>query len=361
MSRMQFVIHKTFHWMTLSSSKSASVLKGLLMPFSLLYALGIKGRNFCYNEGFFKSKKVPAFVISVGNVEVGGTGKTPWVLFLASELIKYYRIAIILRGYKALIEKHKHPMVVCEGKGPLISSSICGDEAYMLAEALPTSLVIAGADREKGAFLATEKGAQIILLDDGMQHRRLHRDIDIAVVTPALLEKKEKYLPAGRLRDEKNRIYDADFLVIHGNITQPLSKLPLFVQVETFPKEVVSLINKEKLDIKGKKVALFCGIGQPDRFVKTVMSLGAQIVFYKFFEDHADFSTLSLSHIVSQAQQQGAKFVLCTEKDRVKLFPSQWENEYAIPVGVVKTEMKMLNNEASWNVLMQHIKEKVGT
>lgn len=212
--------------------------------------------------------KVAVPVISIGNVVAGGTGKTPFVHLLAKNFSKTKKVAILSRGY-----------------GPM------PDEPMLLARRLPNVGVYVGKDRVALAKQAVKEGAELIFLDDGFQHRRLHRDLDIVLHGQG----KEHYLPWGFLRDSPSRLKTAE--VVDTKDTRLVLK------------RILDLQGREIPSIRGWEVGIFCGIARPERFKKTVEELGAKVVKEVYFADHelADLSLL------------GEGVWICTEKDFVKL------------------------------------------
>jgi tetraacyldisaccharide 4'-kinase len=274
-----------------------------LAPFSWVYALAVHFRNFLYDVGILKITRVPCTVVSVGNIVAGGTGKTPFVHLLA-QTFSHRKVAILSRGY---------------GQLP--------DEAMLLARRLPNVKVHIGKDRVALAKQAC-KEADLLILDDGFQHRRLHRDFDIVLTR----EKKERYLPRGFLRDNPKRLQRADEIFSVGK------ELRLDV------KRILDLEGNEIPSIRGWKVGVFCGIANPESFKKTVRSLGAEIVFEKIFADHeaADLSKLPKE-----------RALLCTEKDAVKLHPTD------LPIYFLEMEMKVVSERNRWEMLVEKIDQKI--
>lgn len=274
-----------------------------LAPFSWIYALGVYFRNGLYNLRILPITRVPCTVVSVGNIVAGGTGKTPFVHLLARRF-SHRKVAILSRGYGAV-----------------------PDEAILLARRLPNVKVYIGKDR---AVLAKQaaKDAELILLDDGFQHRRLHRDFDIVLTR----DKKERYLPAGFLRDDPKRLKKADETFTVGK------------ELQLVVKRILDLEGNEIPSIRGWKVGIFCGIANPESFKKTVRDLGAEIVFEKIFADHAlaDLNKLSKERVL-----------LCTEKDVVKLPPTQ------LPIYFLEMEMQIVQGHDRWEKLIEKIDQKI--
>jgi tetraacyldisaccharide 4'-kinase len=274
-----------------------------LAPLSWVYALAVYFRNQLYNSALLPVTKVPCTVVSVGNIVAGGTGKTPMVHLLA-ETFSHRKVAILSRGF---------------GKVP--------DEAMLLSRRLPNVKIYIGKDRATLAKKAAEE-AELILLDDGFQHRSLYRDFDIVLTK----RKKERYLPRGLLRDNPKRLQDADEIFTVGK------ELRLDV------KRILDLQGNEIPSVQGWKVGIFSGIANPESFKKTVEKLGAEIVFEKIFADHeaADLSKLPKERVL-----------LCTEKDAVKLAPTQ------LPIYFLEMEMKVVAERHRWEMLVEKIDQKI--
>lgn len=292
-------------------------------PLAWIYGGVIKCRNLFYDR--FPGEKVSIPVISIGNVVCGGTGKTDVVAAIAQKLSG--KVAILSRGYGVQIAK---PFVVKKEHG----AEVCGDEPRLLADRLPHCLVIVGADRIAAAKLAELEGADIILLDDGMQHRRLHRDLEIAVWGEA-----RYFLPKGLLRDDPKRMERADLRV-------SLEKRSGCSLWKSEIQGIFSLKGERIESIQNEKVALFCGIGNPERFVKTVEELGACITAKKILSDHQKAEENELALLLHQS---GAKYLICTEKDQVKI-------QSELPILWVKRRLIVDEKDPSWQKAMAKVR-----
>ena len=233
---------------------AAKTLLSLLYPPSLCYGLGVKLRNLLYDKGTLRQEKCKALVVSVGNVVAGGTGKTPFILMLAKKLMQEMPLAILSRGYLGASEnKGQSTQVAQDG-----SALQFGDEPLLLAQNLDKASVYVGKDRVKSAHKAVEQGAKVILLDDGMQHRRLHRDIEIVMVHGKDPFHGGRYLPGGLLRDDPKQLKRADYIISSGgpvNLSR-WTKAPV-IEIKNAFREVVFADGSTKSSLKGCKVALF--------------------------------------------------------------------------------------------------------
>lgn len=331
----------------------SKIIRSTLLPLSFGFATGVRFRNFFYEKGLVHATHGALPVVSIGNIVAGGTGKTPLVHLLVQALIPNLRVAILTRGYKGSAEKRKEPLLAAEGAGPLYPPEVMGDEPYMLSKRLPEAIIVVGRERVKGVKLAQAAGAELIVLDDGMQYRPLFRDIEIAMVDGKDPFGGGYYLPRGFLRDEPRRLFQADFLVVRGENPFPQAPMPV-VEVDLLAERVLTFA-REPLSIAGAKVGLFCGIAKPERFVATIESLGAEVVLTHFVSDHAELSSEDLASFAQKAKERGATHLLCTEKDRVKMQSSSC----ALPLAYVEATLKLRTNEGAWEHLLTQIRALV--
>lgn len=311
------------------------ISKFILIPlffFSLLYRFIHFVRRFFYIFHIFSIKNLPAKVISVGNITLGGVGKSPFVILLAKKLKdKGYNVAILSRGYK---RKRKNKIdFVSDEKVILIDPYNAGDEPYMLAKSLEGIPVIVGKDRFKAGTIAIERfGAEVLILDDGFQHIRLARDLNILLIDAGQLLSNHKLFPLGILREPLKEINRADMIVfskyssVHEpNITwikEKINKNIPFYYSFFEPFELVDLnesIKKDVTFLKNKQVIAFCGIAEPESFRSTLKSLKADIKDFFIFPDHHDFSERDLNYILNMLHSNNIDLVITTEKDGVRL------------------------------------------
>ncbi len=306
--------------------------KKILWLLSLLYQAGVGLRHRAYKLHLLSPKKVPAVVVSVGNIVAGGTGKTPLVHFLAGELAKENKVAILSRGYHSEVEDQNIRVE------PSMTAAQVGDEPFWLAQKLPSVQVWVGSDRVISAQKAIENGAEILLLDDGFQHLKLHRDFDVVVVSGEAPYSNGYYLPRGFLRDLPSRLNEASLLAVMGAKRLDLA-VPQVIFERTTP-----------VDLMGKKVALFCAIGNPERFLKQVVAAGAHIAVSYMKPDHAPFAIQELEEL---AQTSKAECLVCTEKDFVKL------PENSLPIIAAPLELSITDGEEVWKHFINQIKSQV--
>jgi tetraacyldisaccharide 4'-kinase len=290
-------------------------------PFSVFYQLISACKNYLYDHGWIVPQKISCPVVSIGNIVAGGAGKTPLVQMLASRF-EHRNVAILTRGY---------------GKFP--------DEAEVLKRRTQAKVYV-GKDRVESAKRAIRDGAELIFLDDGFQHRRLHRDLDLVIQSEEDPLGKGHFLPWGFLRDHPRRLKAADqlFVVGRGNEKQ--------IHIERKVTKICEFGGKEVLSIQNVPVAIFSAIGNPKQFRKTVESLEANILMEVAFADHAIFDT---EEILQRAEKKGAQAIVCTEKDVVKI--ETWD--FSIPLYFLEITMQVVEGEHLFEKLIEKIEQTI--
>lgn len=300
-------------------------------------------RNWFFDIGVLKSTKFPVPVISIGNIAAGGTGKTPFTIYLA-ELLKnhYNKITIVSRGYG---RQSSGMQLVSDGNNIILDPSNAGDEPYLIASKLPDYLVAVSEERNIAInYLVTNYKPDLIILDDAFQHRQVKRDIDIV-----LMHSKETYtskfiLPTGNLREYKYNLKRADILV--------------FTNVETFDKNMfgsyiryteniyncksnldqlvnISLKTAGSLEVlKNKPVLALAGIAHPLNFKKALIQKEMNIIAFQSYPDHYPFNTSDLDSIIEYCEEEGCQNILCTEKDLVKIIRLEGIKDKLNEVGI---------------------------
>ncbi|MFQ6678116.1 MAG: tetraacyldisaccharide 4'-kinase [Fidelibacterota bacterium] len=322
--------------------KSIKKYRLLLWPLGLFYRLLVFWRNLYYNIGFFVSRKLPCKMISVGNLSVGGTGKTPFVLYLAKALkTKGVKVAILSRGYK---RKSSGTIVVSDGKTIQSNLQQSGDEPFMMAEKLGGVPVVVDENRYRGGlFICSEFKPDIILMDDAFQHRRVYRDIDIVLINSS--NRQPKLLPYGFLREPIKNVRRANTVIFtKTNLTPPSEKLiniiskycDFTIQSELLPEaHLIGLDGSIKplKEISGSVVAV-SGVGDPDSFEVILEEAGLDYIHHFRHDDHADYSDIDFEVIQEVYLSAEAEAIITTEKDLVKLESLNDLPLFALPVHV---------------------------
>ena len=323
---------------------NAGVISSLL---SFIYGSLVAIRNFFYETKILPTKSLNCKVISIGNITVGGSGKTPTVEYLSNLLqSKGHKVGIISRGYK---RESKSTLVVTDGKKKPESWKYVGDEPFLLAHKLENIPIVVGASRYKaGSMMIKKFQPDVILIDDGFQHLSLHRDLDIVLVNSKDKESDHKLIPKGKLREPISNLDRADLIIItKSNIHQPSNYLknkienfnrPIIyneIQIEDLLQYKNNEINKlEK--IANKKVYLFSALGDNESFKKIMGYTDAKIVGHSKYPDHYQYTLDDLNDIEQKATKCNAEFLITTEKDLVKIHPQNRK------IDIYTVRMKMI-------------------
>ena len=324
-------------------------MNGGVISFSLsfIYAILVAIRNFFYETNILSTKSLNCKVISIGNITLGGSGKTPTVEYLSNLLqSKGHKVGIISRGYK---RKSKSTLVVTDGKKKPESWKHVGDEPFLLAHKLENIPIVVGTSRYKAGSMMIEKfQPDVILIDDGFQHLSLHRDLDIVLVNSKDKRSDHKLIPSGKLREPISNLTKADLIIItKSNIHAPSNYL--INKIESFNRPTIynelqidSLLqiksNKiNKLDkIANKKVYLFSALGDNESFKKIMGYTDAKIVGHSKYPDHYHYTLDDLNDIEQKATKCNAEFLITTEKDLVKINPQNRK------IDIYTVRMKMI-------------------
>ena len=350
----------------------------ILYLLSHVYSVLVNLKLDCYKFGIIQSKKLDCFVISLGNITVGGTGKTP----TAQHLAKYirdlgYRVVILNRGYRAKWQGEVG--LVSDGKHIYMEADQAGDEAYMLAKHLPEVPVLIGPDRSKtGQYAVEHFGAEVAILDDGFQHWKLKRDVDVVLIDSVNLFGNGYVLPRGTLREPITHLERADVCLMtkvdqglpgfNKYIRDQIAKYgsnPIVVESIHHPQSCIELCDWKRniadegmpiSTIKGKKVVALSAIGNPTSFEQTVCSTGAEIIESFRFPDHHEYTQEEMVDAMEQAVRQGAEAIVTTEKDAVKLpmeFLAAVPEERAIPVYILTVEVVLQDGKNEFEQLLK--------
>ena len=331
------------------------IRKIILFPIAIFYRLIIQFRNFLYKKKIFKINQLPCLVISVGNITVGGTGKTPTVIYLSNFFKnKGYKTAIISRGYKRTT---KGTVLVSDGIKIFKKWQETGDEPYMMAKKLENIPIVVDTNRYRGGKLLVKMfKPDIILMDDGFQHRKLYRNLDIILINGKDDANKHNLLPYGLLREPWDCIVRADIiLTTKQKPSDDLSKKIKNTHLPVFNTEIkYSLILPNSnsadtfLNLKNKRVFLYSGIAEPNSFKKVVLDMQCIVCGTKFFPDHFPYSKNDIREIEFLAKMKNADLIITTEKDWVKT--KEHEPEYDLAIVDLSIKIK---EEKKFDQLLQ--------
>jgi tetraacyldisaccharide 4'-kinase len=296
-----------------------AALSPLSLP-ALLFRAGVGCRNAAYSRGWLKATGVEeASVISIGNLNVGGTGKTPAVIYLANLLaLGGRRVAVLSRGYG-----RKSRGVVRLTAAEETTPETSGDEPLLIARRCPKAIVWVGDDRVQLAQRARrEDGIDLFLLDDGMQYRRLRKDLEIAVIDEAVGLGNGRLLPRGPLREPAAALARADLLWIRVSGERSFQAAgPASIRARYAPSAALSPAGDEQppTAIRDRPVYAFAGVARPSSFLRTLRELSANVVGARFFPDHHRFTREELQRLLDEAKGLKTQMLITTEKDRVRL------------------------------------------
>jgi 3-deoxy-D-manno-octulosonic-acid transferase len=337
----------------------------ILTIFSWLYRLGCAIRLFLYRCGVRQEKRLGAKVISVGNITVGGTGKTPLVIYLAEKLKeRNKKVAILSRGYK---RKNKKMLELTQKTRDEFTWEDVGDEPYLISQRLSDVPIIVSKHRNISGQYAIEKyGTQILILDDGFQHLRLFRNLDIVVIDAVNPFGNGKFLPVGRLREPLSSLKRADVYILTktdqvSKVSELIDTLKKYNSHAPVVESIYKIRSMENLfdgssvnlkDVENKKALVFSGIGNPLSFENSLKPLKIRTLKHQRFRDHYPYRQNDILHLIDQANSLRADFIVTTEKDSVRI-PLIKEQE--IPIYVLKIEIKITNGE---EILLKKIEGK---
>jgi len=309
-------------------------------------------RNYLYDREFLPVVHTGFFVVSIGNLTWGGTGKTALTSRLGSFLLaRGYRVAILSRGYK---RTSRGVQVVSDGKQMMDRWESAGEESYWLARKLPGAVVIVAENRLEALPVLRNFQPHILLLDDAFQHRRIARNLDLVLLDASENLLREGVIPFGKLREPLSSLQRADAVVL-THTRRPHKKtfewLSHHVMPPIFQADYESVTGAASW--KGKRVAAFCAIGAPHHFFDMLEQNGAELVLRKRFRDHHHYSRADLAELEIKAQNSGAHLLITTEKDSVKIgdFP------FELPLQVASVELKLKEEDAFFQFLLDRFLE----
>jgi tetraacyldisaccharide 4'-kinase len=361
--------------------KRALLLRWFLLGLSVLFGGLVQMRLWLYRHRFLRESNPGVIVISIGNLTVGGTGKTPVVEKFARTLQDGgRRVAILSRGYKSKrppllrrlqrkwlgLERRK-PRVVHDGRKLLLDSRFAGDEPFMLAKSLGDVVVLSYKDRVRSALYAIrELGCDALILDDGMQYLALRHRLEICLIDRQAPFGNEFLLPRGTLREPPANLRRASYIFItkcadadNAELIERIreyNRTAEIIQTAHRPLYLQNLYTGERLPLhalRGKYVAAISGIARPESFEEKLTQLGAELVFAKRFADHHRFTDQELADFHNRCVRRDLDFAVTTEKDAVR-FPPKFD-ALDVPIVFLRVEIEILSGHESWKSLVNRI------
>lgn len=347
--------------------KRASLLRVFLLFLSGIYKRVIQFRLYLFEKRVARVHSLGCLVVSVGNLTVGGTGKTPVVEIFARALTRGgRRVAILSRGYKSLprpwherltdrfkpYEERTPPRVVSDGRSLLLDSEVAGDEPFMLASNLKNVVVLVDKDRVKSGLFAIRKfGVDTLLLDDGFQYLRLKERLDILLVDREAPFGNRHMLPRGMLREPPEHLKRANIIFITKCDGSDLTELKKelrrynrhaeFIECSHHPVHLEEVYTQERQPLsflKDMRVGALSGIARPESFEEGLKKLGAEILYSRQHADHHRFTVPELQSMFQRTKSRGGRVIITTEKDAVRL--PRLETR-PLPVYFLRVEIKI--------------------
>jgi tetraacyldisaccharide 4'-kinase len=361
--------------------KRAALLRLFLLTLSGVYKQLMRARSWAYEKRIARVHNLGCLVVSVGNLTVGGTGKTPVVEKLARALTNGgRRVAILSRGYKSQprplgerlrnrflpLDEQTPPRVVSDGKSILLNSDIAGDEPFMLANNLKDVVVLVDKNRVKAGYYAVKKfGVDTLLLDDGYQYMRLRERLDVLLVDREAPFGNRYLLPRGTLREPPEHLKRANVIFITKCDGSDLNELKQelrrynrhaeFIECAHTPlhlEEISTYAQRPLEDLRRLRIGAISGIARPESFEESLKKLGADLIYSRQFADHHRFTEDEVKYVIERSLARGAKAVITTEKDAVR-FPrlEHWD----LPVYFLRVEIKIISGHENFDQCVERL------
>jgi tetraacyldisaccharide 4'-kinase len=351
-----------------------TLLRALLWPFSVVYEAVVRLRAWCYRKAIFRHRRLGGVAISVGNLTVGGTGKTPMVLWIIERLLKEgRRVGVLTRGYQGLfnLSSRRAPAAQIRDHGPEVVRS---DEVCLLLrrvqqlgpEYAARFMVGVGPNRYAQGRRIEAQGVERFVLDDGFQHLKLARDVDIVLIDATNPLGGGRLLPAGQLREPKSALARADVVVItrsdHAPAVEAMVRrdtaAPIFYarpEMDGIFRIAGKVVGPSEPDWRRKKLFAFCGIGNAAAFFDDLRRWGLQIVGNAAYRDHHRYSQRDASELERKASAAGAEVLLCTEKDALNFSDARFQD---FPVCYCRISLRIADAESFWNAVTTIVRER---
>ena len=353
----------------------ATILRGILYTLSFIYERLVQLRLYFYRKRILRERALGCLVISIGNLTVGGTGKTPIVEKFARALqTGGRRVAILSRGYKSVPRPSKRswldrlqkevidpPRVVSDGKSLLLDSLTAGDEPYMLAHNLKDVIVLVDKDRVKSGLFAIDKWkVDTLLLDDGLQYLHLKHRLDMVLVDRQAPFGNEFLLPRGTLREPPRNLRRASYIFITKNTGEPndaliqrirrYNRTAEIIECQHKPLYLQNVFTGEPLPLDRLHdtfIGSICGIAAPESFEGGLKKLGAHVDLAKRYIDHHRYSEAELQSFINRCIRRDLQMIVTTEKDAVRM-PRLAEADVRAPIYFLRVEIEILSGHESW-------------
>ena len=364
--------------------RRADVLRWILHGLAAIYRILVQIRLALYRNRYFRPRSLGCVVISVGNLTVGGTGKTPVVEMLARELqAGGRRVAILSRGYKsvprplllrvwdAIFQKKAvfAPRVVSDGNSLLLDSRTSGDEPFMLANNLRGVVVLVDPDRVTSGQYAIESfGADTLLLDDGLQYVRMRHGIEIVLIDSQALFGNEYLLPRGTLREPPENLRRATHIFLtkctDRNNAASIARIRQYnrtadiIECAHRPRHLRNLVSGEIKSLeflRDLEIGSICGIAIPESFENALNDLGAKVSVSKFYTDHHRYSVREIENFIRRCGRRGLTAIITTEKDAVRI-PRILDPE--VPIYYLRVEIEILGGQETWVRFVERLTTK---
>jgi tetraacyldisaccharide 4'-kinase len=351
----------------------AGLLRGILYGLSFIYERIVQLRLYLYRKRIWRERTLGCLVISIGNLTVGGTGKTPIVEKFARALqAGGRRVAILSRGYKSVPHRSKRtwwqrlrgeaedpPRVVSDGQSLLLDSLIAGDEPYMLAHNLKDVIVLVDKNRVKSGRMAIDKWkVDTLLLDDGLQYLHLKHRLDIVLVDRQAPFGNEFLLPRGTLREPPRNLRRASYIFITKSTGESNEALVQRIRQHNRTAEIIECAHKplylqniftgeilplERL--RGTFIGSICAIAAPESFEGGLRGLGASVDLAKHYIDHHRFTEAEMQSFINRCLRRDLEMIVTTEKDAVRM-PRLVDPP--VPIYFLRVEIEILSGQESW-------------
>ena len=353
----------------------ASILRGILHALSFIYERIVQLRLYLYRKRLFRERTLGCLVISIGNLTVGGTGKTPIVEKFARALqTGGRRVAILSRGYKSVPRRPKRnwldrlrkkmvdpPRIVSDGKALLLDSLTAGDEPYMLAHNLQDVIVLVDKDRVKSGLFAIDNWkVDTLLLDDGLQYLHLKHRLDIVLVDRQAPFGNEFLLPRGTLRESPRNLRRASYIFITKSTGESNEALIERIRRYNRTAEIIECAHKplhlqnihsgERLPLehlRGKFIGSICAIAAPESFEDALRKLGAEVNLAKRYIDHHYYTEAELTSFITRCVRRDLEMIVTTEKDAVRM-PRLTDSDAKVPIYFLRVEIEILSGQETW-------------